>query len=40
MTKEKNPIYAFPTDWKGETYKTGEPILEFDTISWCAWVDT
>lgn len=40
MTKEKKPIYALPTDWKGETYKTGEPILEFDTISWCAWVDT
>lgn len=37
MTKEKKPIYAFPTDWKGETYKTGEPILEFDTVSWCAW---
>lgn len=32
-----NKFYAFPTDWKGETYKTGEPILEFDTVSWCAW---
>lgn len=34
---ERKTFYCFPTDREGETYKEGEKILVFDSISWCAW---